>query len=46
MPLTLNGKFIGKTEGRSYFYLTAKQGKHNIKSLTENIQTLLLDTKL
>ena len=45
MPLTLDGKFIGKTEGRSYFYLTVKPGKHSIQSLTENIQTLLLDTE-
>ena len=45
MPLTLDGKFIGKTEGSSYFYLTVKPGKHNIQSLTENVQTLLLDTE-
>jgi hypothetical protein len=45
MPVTLNGKFIGKTEGSSYFYLTVKPGKHNIQSLTENVQTLLLDTE-
>lgn len=45
MPLTLDGKFIGKTEGSSYFYLTVKPGTHNIQSLTENVQTLLLNTE-
>ena len=45
MPVTLDGKFIGKTEGHSYFYLTVKPGKHNIMSLTENVQTLLLNTE-
>ena len=45
MPLTLDGKFIGKTEGRSYFYLTVKPGEHTIQSLTENVQTLLLNTE-
>lgn len=45
MPITLDGKFIGKTDGSSFFYLTVKPGKHNIQSLTENVQTLLLDTE-
>lgn len=45
MPVTFDGKFIGKTEGRSYFYLTVKPGKHSIMSLTENVQTLLLNTE-
>ncbi len=45
MPLTLDGRFIGKTDGNSFFYLSVKPGEHNIQSLTENVQTLLLDTE-
>jgi len=45
MPLIIDGKFIGKTDGHSFFYLTVVPGKHTIMSLTENIQTLLLNTE-
>jgi len=45
MPVTIDGKFIGKTEGHSFFYLTVQPGEHSIQSLTENVQTLLLNTE-
>ena len=45
MPITIDGKFIGKTDGHSFFYLTVKPGEHTIMSLTENVQTLLLNTE-
>lgn len=43
MPVIVDGKFIGKTEDHSFFYLKFKPGKYNVQSITENIQNLQIE---
>ena len=44
MPVLLNDKLIGRTEAQSYFYIKLEEGRQNIKSLTEQIQSIYVDT--
>ena len=44
MPVIVNDKLIGKTEAKSFFYLQLEPGRHKIQSLTEQTQTLYIDT--
>ena len=44
MPVLVNDKLIGRTEAQSYFYIKLEKGRQNIKSLTEQIQSIYVDT--
>lgn len=44
MPVLVNDKLIGRTEAQSYFYIKLEEGRQNIKSLTEQIQSIYIDT--
>ena len=44
MPVLVNDKLIGRTEAQSYFYIKLEEGRQNIKSLTEQIQSIYVDT--
>ena len=44
MPVLVNDKLIGRTEAQSYFYIKIEEGRQNIKSLTEQIQSIYVDT--
>lgn len=44
MPVLVNDKLIGRTEAESYFYIKLEEGRQNIKSLTEQIQSIYVDT--
>ena len=44
MPVLVNDKLIGRTEVQSYFYIKLEEGRQNIKSLTEQIQSIYVDT--
>jgi len=43
MPVTLNGKFAGKSAPNTYFMWTVEPGAHEITSLTENTSTITVD---
>ena len=36
MPVTLDGKVVGKSGSKTYFMWTVEPGEHEISSLTEN----------
>ena len=44
MPVLVNDKLIGRTEAESYFYIKLEEGRQNIKSLTEQTQSIYIDT--
>ena len=44
MPVLVNDKLIGRTEAQSHFYIKLEEGRQNIKSLTEQIQSIYVDT--
>ena len=44
MPVLVNDKLIGRSEAQSYFYIKLEEGRQNIKSLTEQIQSIYVDT--
>ena len=44
MPVLVNDKLIGRTEAQSYFYIKLEEGRQNIKSLTEQTQSIYIDT--
>jgi hypothetical protein len=45
MDLTLDGKPIGQSAAKTYFYKEVEPGKHTITSTSENTDTLEVDTK-
>lgn len=42
MTVSVNGKTLGQTAARTYFYLTLPSGQYNIESHAENLINLLL----
>ncbi len=40
MPVTVNGKMLGKTVSKSYFHLNLAPGQYNIESIAENTASL------
>lgn len=45
MPVTLDGKVVGKTGPKTYIKLTVMPGYHEIASITENTSKLDINTK-
>ncbi len=40
MPVSFNGKTVGQTASKTYFYWDVDPGKHTLASLTENTPTI------
>lgn len=45
MPVTFDGKTVGQTASKTYFYWDVEPGQHTLASLTENTPTLEVITQ-
>lgn len=45
MPVSFDGKTVGQTASKTYFYWDVDPGTHSIASLTENTPTISVDAK-
>lgn len=45
MTVVIDGRVVGKTGPRTYFYWELPPGRHEVTSLTENTDTVVIDTE-